>query len=470
MANINVTGSALSSNLSNLLMAPDITPGDAPSYQLCKTIYAFHPLGGKMVDTPIELAMSQARKISIPDSPEDRIRDAFMRQWKALKADEYIADTMRTARMYGVAAIVFGAKGVPTERPIDPKTFAKLDLYFNVLDPLNAAGSLVLNQDPNAPDFQKPTILTAAGQKYHASRSCVVMNGRPIYIEYTNSAFGYVGRSTYQRALYPLKSFVQSMVTDDMVTRKAGVIVAKMKQAGSIADKMMTTLAGIKRNVVKEAETDNVISISTDEAIETLDMQNTDTAMTTARSNIINNVAAAADMPAKLLNDESFAEGFGEGTEDAKAVVRYIEGLRKNMGPLYEFFDKIVQYSAWTPEFYATIQADFPEYKEVGYLDAFYRWRNSFTTEWPSLLVEPESKLVDVEKVKLESIVSALEAIMPEVDPANKARLIQWAADNINESKHLFKNPLTLDYEVLSEFVPPEPEPQDGAESFTSNE
>ena len=462
MANVNVSGSSLSSSLATLLMAPDITPGDAPSYQLCKTIYAFHPLGGKMVDTPIDLAMSQERKISIPEAPEDRVRDAFMREWKALKVDDYIADTMRTARMYGVSAIVYGAKGVPTDRPIDPKTFANLSLYFNVLDPLNAAGSLVLNQDPNAPDFQKPTIVTAAGQKYHASRSCVMMNGRPIYIEYTNSAFGYVGRSTYQRALYPLKSFVQSMVTDDMVTRKAGVLVAKMKQAGSIADRMMAAMSGIKRNVLKEAETENVISISTEEEIETLNMQNTDTAMTTARTNIIKNVASAADMPAKLLNDESFAEGFGEGTEDAKAVVRYIEGQRKAMGPLYEFFDKIVQYRAWTPEFYTTIQADFPEYREIPYVDAFYRWRNSFATEWPSLLVEPESKLVEVEKVKLDAIMSAVEAIKPDVDPANRARLIQWAADNINESKHLFKNPMVLDYEAIADYEPPAPEPIGG--------
>lgn len=457
MANINVSGSSLSSSLSALLMAPDITPGDAPSYQLCKTIYAFHPMGGKMVDTPIELAMSQERKISIPDAPEDRVRDAFMREWKALKADEYIADTMRTARIYGVAAIVYGAKGVPNDRPIDPKTFADLSLYFNVLDPLNTAGSLVLNQDPNSPDFQKPTIVTAAGQKYHPSRSCVTMNGRPIYIEYTNSAFGYVGRSTYQRALYPLKSYVQSMITDDMVTRKAGVIVAKMKQAGSIADKLMASMAGIKRNVVKEAETDNVINISTEEEIATLDMTNTDTAMTTARTNIIKNVASAADMPAKLLNDESFAEGFGEGTEDAKSVVRYIEGLRRNMGPLYEFFDKIVQYRAWTPEFFATIQKDFPEYQGVSYVDAFYRWRNSFATEWPSLLVEPESKLVEVEKVKLDAIMSALEKLLPDMDPENKARLIQWAADNINESKHLFKNPMVLDFEALADYEPPAP-------------
>lgn len=457
MATVNVSASALTTPLQELLMADDISPGAEASYQICKTIYAYHPLGGKMVDTPINLAMSQERKIAIPESPEDRVREAFRNEWRALNADKYIRNTMSIGRIYGASALVYGAEGVPTDRPIKPGDLADLKLYFNVLDPLNTAGSLVLNQDPNAPDFQKPTMVTAAGQKYHASRACVFMNGEPVYIQYTNSAFGYVGRSAFQRALFPMKSFVQSMVTDDMVTRKAGVLVAKIKPTGSIADRAIQTFNRMKRNIVKEAETDNVISITPEEAIESLNLVNTDTAMTTARKNIINNIATAADMPAKLLNEESFAEGFGEGTEDAKAVVRYIEGLRKEMQPLFDFMDSIVMHRAWTPEFYKTIQAEFPEYQKVGYTEAFYRWKNSFIAEWPSLLVEPESELVKVEDTKMKALMSAVEVLSPALDPDNKARVMEWFADNLNDSKHLFKNPLILDYEALRDYVPPEP-------------
>jgi hypothetical protein len=81
MAEINVMGSQLSSALMDILVADDIVPGSEPSYQLCKTVYAFHPLGGKIVDAPIALAMSQKRKISIPNSPEERVREAFERTW-----------------------------------------------------------------------------------------------------------------------------------------------------------------------------------------------------------------------------------------------------------------------------------------------------------------------------------------------------------------------------------------------------
>jgi hypothetical protein len=460
MADINVMGSSINSSLYQLLMAEDLVPGDEPSYELTKIIYAFHPLGGKIVDAPIALAMSQKRKISIPNSPEEKVREAFERKWKEIGANKYIANTVRLGRMQGASALVYGAKGVDTKDPIKPEDLAKLEpgLYFNTLDALNTAGSLVLNQDPNAPDFQKPVITTAAGTEYHPSRCLVFFNEQPIYILYTNSAYGYTGRSVYQRALYPLKSFVQSMITDDMVTRKAGVIVAKMKPAGSIADRAMAVFQGIKRNVVKEAQTNNVINITPEEDIETLNMVNTDTAMTTARKNILENIAVATPMPAKLLNSESYAEGFGEGTEDAKDVVRYIEGLREDMNPLYEFFDRIVMRLAWTEEFFDTIKAEVPEYKDKSYNEAFYDWANAFQAEWPSLLVEPESEQVKVEKIKFEALTAALEVLLPVSDPQNKARLVEFFANNMNESKRLFPSPLVLDYEDLATYEPPVPD------------
>ncbi|WP_027798257.1 anti-CBASS protein Acb1 family protein [Paraburkholderia dilworthii] len=458
MAEITILGSSLSSSLMDILMADGIIPGSEPSYHLCKTIYSFHPLGSKIVDQPIKLAMSQKRKISIPNSPEERVREAFERKWNEINADTYIANTWRLAKIYGASAIVFGAKGVDTKTPIKPEELAKKELYFNALDPLNTAGSLVLNQDPNAPDFQKPTLVTAAGQTYHPSRALVFFNESPLYIEYTNSAYGYTGRSVYQRALFPLKSFVQTLIADDMVARKVGVIVAKMKPAGSIADRAMAVLQGVKRNVVKEAQTNNVINITPEEAIETLNLLNADGALTTARKNILENIAAAVPQPAKLLNSESYAEGFGEGSEDAKEVVRYIDNERLSVEPLYKFFERIVMRLAWTPEFYATVQADMPKYKGMSYNEAFYEWSNSFEATWPSLLVEPESKLVEVEKVKFETLVSALEILLPALDPNNQARAIEFFANNMNESKHLITNPLVLDYDELREYVPPTPE------------
>ena len=457
MSKVAVNGTQIGNNLQQLMACADIVPGDEPSYQLCKITYEFHPLGSKMVDAPIRLAQSQERKITVSDSPEDRVRDAFIEEWTKIGADRAIASGTRLARIYGVGSLAILTEGEKPDEPLDFAKLAKQKIAISAFDPLNTAGSLVLNQDPNALDFQKHEGIAVSGVKYHRSRSCTIMNEEPIYISYTTSAFGFVGRSVYQRALYPLKSFINSMITDDMVVRKAGLLVAMMEQPGSIVDNPMMRLFGIKRNVLKEAETNNVISVGVDEKIETLNMQNLDGAYGMARGNLLKNIATAGDMPAVVIENETLAEGFGEGTEDAKTIARFVDRIRIDMAPFYVLMDKVVQHRAWNEDFYKTIQADFPEYKDVSYTAAFTKWQRSFKAVWPSLLKEPDSELILVDDVNLKAIIAMIEVLGPGLDPANKATLYEWGADNFNELRLLFSSPLVLDYDALLEYEPPVP-------------
>ena len=457
MSEIFVQGSALGNQLQQFLMSDYVEAGTEPSYQLCKIIYEWHPLGIKMAQKPLRIAMSQAREITIKNSPGDAVKEAFLTEWTALGVDDHILNVGTLARIYGIASCAFGTPGIPTNEDIPLAKLPGLRLYFNDLDPLNTSGSLVLNQDPNSPDFQKHAAITVAGQPYARSRSVTLMNEKPIYISYTSSAFGFSGRSVYQRALFPLKSFVQTMITDDMVTKKAGVIVAKIKQAGSVVNNLMAGALGIKRDIVKESATNNVINIGPDDSVETLDMQNAEKA-NYARKNILENIAAADDMPARMLTEETLAEGFGEGSEDAKKEAQYIDRMRKWLAPLYSFFEPIVMYRAWNPEFYKTIQAQYPDiYGDVEYSVAFTSWVNSFRAEWPNLLKEPDSELAKAEKVKLEGMVQLLQTLLPMLDPENKARMIQWAIDNCNDMKLLFGAALEFDMDALMAYVPPEP-------------
>jgi hypothetical protein len=457
MSTINIAGPNLGGSLQDLLMADELVPGSDVSYQLCKTIYSYHPLGRKMVDSPILMAQSQSRQISIANSPENRARQAFEDEWSRIHADKYIAQLGSIARIYGVSSVIVGADGIEPDKELPTDKLGDLKLYFNILDPLNTAGSLVLNQDPNSPDFLKSAAITVSGKPYHRSRSVVLMNEQPVYIEYTTSAFGYVGRSVYQRALFPLKSFVNTMVTDDMIARKAGLIIAKLKAPGSIIDSAMQRLAGVKRQLLKEAATNNVMSIDIAESVESLNLQNIDGAGSFARNNILKNIATAADMPAKMLDNETMVAGFGEGTEDAKNIARYVDGIRMWLNPVYEFFDEIVMRRAWNVDFYETIQADFPEYKDVSYTDAFYRWKNGFTATWPSLLKDPEAD-TKAEDVRQKAILGMMEVLLPHMDPDNRTRLIEWAVDSSGENKTLFPQPLVLDYEALAEYEPPQPD------------
>ena len=451
----------LSSPLIDLLAAEEIVPGSAASYQTCKTILAYHPLGAKMAEAPINMAQSQPREIAVPGGPESRLIPAFQREWAAtangLGADELIKNTMKLARVYGIASIVVGDRKSP-EASADPLPIDRLhdtELYYNVLDPLNTAGSLVLDQDPNSPDFQKPRALKVGARTYHPSRSVIVMNEQPIYIEFTSSGFGFVGRSVYQRPLFPMKTFIQSMITDQYVTQKVGLLIAKMKAPGPVMNNRIMNFFGIKRQQLKAGLTGNVLTIGTEDSIESLNFQNLEGAARFSRDNCLKNIAMGASMPAKLLEQEEMIGGMAEGTEDSKQIARYIDRVRIEMNPLYAFFDGIVQRRAWSPDFYKTIQRDYEEYRKVPYETAFYQWTNSFKPTWPNLLAEPESKRLEAEKIRFESVVALVESLSPLLDPENKAALVSWAADEINSRRDLFSSPLTIDEDALAAYVPP---------------
>jgi hypothetical protein len=451
MAILSVNGSQLGNSLNDLLTAAEIVPGDAPSYQLCKTIYSFHPLGAKMVEAPIRIAQSQKREIRVPDSPGEAVVKAFEEEWEKIGADEHIFNVRALSRVYGIASIALLTEGEDFAKPVDFKNLSKATIGFNVYDPLNTSGSLVLNQDPLSIDFQKVVTISVSGKPFHRTRSLVLMNERPLYIEYTNSAFGYVGRSVYQRALFPLKSFIQSMVTDDMVTKKAGLLIAFIKQAGSIIDGIMARVTGIKRALLQSGVTNNVLSMGNEDKVESLNLMNVDGASSAARKNVLENIAAADDMPAVILNSETFAEGFGEGTEDAKKVAQYVDRERRTMRPAYSFFDDVVMYRAWNDDFLDGLRNKFPEqYGKITNEQLFIRFKNSFTATWPSLLKEPDSEQVKVEDVKLRAIIALVEILLPVCLGENRAALIQWAADNFNELELMFGAPLVLDYEELA--------------------
>lgn len=452
-ASIDLVSASLGGSLEQLLMADDLVPGSEPSYQLCKTIYLYHPLGAKMVEKPLRLAMSQRRKISVQDAPLEVV-EAFETEWDRLKADNHIFDTMRLSRIYGVSAVVLLEDGKLSNKPLDLDDVWKRPVAFNVLDALNTAGSLVLSQVPTDPAFNKPVTVSTNGQQVHPTRFEVILNEQPIYLSYTPSAYGFSGRSIYQRALFPLKSYISGMLANDMILTKLGVLVMKMEAPGSIIDAAMQKVAALKRTVMKALKTYQVVQIGKDEDAATLNMQNVDGAGKFARDNILKDIASSMDAPAKFLDDETFASGLAEGSEDAKNIVHFLEGERRKMAPLYRFFDKVCMHRAWSPELYDRLKNQYPDWiGERSYQDCFYEWQEAFVAEWPSLLIEPESEVVEVEKVKVESILATAQTLLDKMDPDNQLEVVRWVADNISENKKLYPHTLDLDYDALKTWL-----------------
>jgi Protein of unknown function (DUF1073) len=439
------------SPLFQILMAPDIVPGDEPSYETCKILMAYHPLGEKLTLTPIELAQSQDRIITIQDGPEDELKEAFQKEWASLRATEHLATLGQLSRGYGIASIALMSEGTPLNRPINKRELWKSAVSFNLLDPLNTSGSLVLNQNPQNPSFQKVTGVRIGGNPLHPSRSITLQNGSPLYIMWTSSAFGFTGRSVFQRILYPLKTYIETMITNRLVVIKTGVLVAKIQSPGSIITELMERVAGIKRDLLREASTGNVLSIGTEDEIKSLDFTNMEGPFSMARKFNLDDIATGAGMPAIIINQETFAEGFGEGTEDAKKVSKYVGSVRIWLQPAYTWMDDIVMSRAWNPEFYEGIQKKYPEqYGNVPFVAAFFKWHNSYQALWPNFLEEPESEEIRVDEVKFKAVVAAFEVVYPTLPTPNlKATLIRWLEECFNERKELFPSPLELDFDDL---------------------
>lgn len=449
------SGVALTSELQAIIDADEIVPGTPSSYQTCKALWTLHPLGGKLVESPITLAQSEGREISIPGIAEDELKSAFEKEWKKLDATARIRDTMHITRAYGAGAVAYGFPDLPTDQALDDpfELATRPGLYFNVYDPLNLSGSIITNQNPNAPDFQKPNkSITAAGQPYHPSRTCINFHGTPVYLDFQSSSFSFSGRSVFLRVLYPMKSYLQTMQVNDMVSRKAGLLVAKTRQNGSIIDGIMERIGAVKRSLLKEAVTDQVLQVDVDDVIESLNLQNIDKAMEMARNNIIADVAVGSDVPAIILKDEAFAQGFANGEQDMMRVIQFVNAVREQMQALYDYFTRIVQYRAWNADFFTTLQAAHPEALGTrDYKAWFFETRDRFKTTWPSLIQESQGEATERNAKKLKAMSDLFKVLAPGIDPENGARLRQWITDACNNMPELFESVMEFDSVAFAE-------------------
>lgn len=448
----------LNSQLAEFLMGEDIQPGSDTGYKMCKIIWEYHPLGGKMVEKPIEMAMFKPRIYNVSDDAEDRIVNAFIETWKRLGVTQKIKNLFFNARCFGAAAIGIGQDSVSSYKPLSKMGLQEEDIFINIFDPLVAAGSMVSSQDPNARDFQEPNkYLDIQGKKWHPSRTVKVFTGSPIYLSFQPSSMGFTGRSVFQRCVYPLRSYINTMVTNDLVSEKAGVLVAKTAQNSSVVSGILGMANKAKRSMLKAVKSKGVINIGQNDSVESLNLQNIDGAMNSARNNIIADISAGSDVPAAILKDEAFANGFGEGKEDSKAVSQYIDSVRQSIDPVITFFEEIVQYIAWNEDFYNSLKNEYPDLYTEDYYTTFFRWRASFDAKWPELQEESPEGRQDSESKLLEQTIRAYEALLPRLDPDNQATAAQWVSDVVNVLEAYEGSPLVLDIEKLKRYQPPVP-------------
>ncbi|ARF49828.1 anti-CBASS protein Acb1 family protein [Pantoea stewartii] len=457
----------LSSELMQILDSDAIKPGTDVGYNTCKLLWQFHPLGGKLVEKPINMAMCKPRSYNVETDPDERVVRQFREVWERMGLNEKIKNLFYVSRCYGAAAIGVGTDGVTCKDPLPTFGLREEDVYINVWDPLNAAGSMVTDQNPNSRFFQQANAtLKIASKSWHPSRTLKIFNGTPIYLEYQNSTFGFTGRSVFQRVLYPMKSYIGTMVANNLVAKKAGVLVAKTEQNGSVASGIMAAATGKKRENVKISENEGVLSIGTKDDIESLNLQNIDKALSTARDNIISDISAGSDVPAILIKEEAFSNGFGEGKEDSKAISQYVDGVRQVIEPVMDYFERLVRYIAWNEDFYTSLKNDYPDIITEDYQTTFRMWEREFDAGWQELVEESPDKRRESDSKVVQQAGALFSIMAQQLDPENRAMAAEWLASVTNATETYGDSPMIIDKEALSKYQPPPPQdPNNGGQT-----
>lgn len=163
-----------------------------------------------------------------------------------------------------------------------------------------------------------------------------------------------------------------------------------------------------------------------------------------------------------LRKEEAFSNGFGEGTEDSKAISQYIDGVRQQIEPVMDYFERLVQYIAWNEEFYQSLKNDYPDIITDDYKTTFYQWRREFTATWQELVEESPDKRRESDSKVIQQAIALFSAVSPQVDPENRAAVTEWLASLVNATQTYGEAPLIIDVDALANYEPPKQETPDG--------
>ena len=154
-------------------------------------------------------------------------------------------------------------------------------------------------------------------------------------------------------------------------------------------------------------------------------------------------------MPAQFLTSDALSQGFGEGTEDAKLIISYIDRVRLDMKNLYDFMDMVVMHNAWTPEYFESIRLSLKD-PLMTYEEFFSSCKRSFRATWPDALEPSKKERIEQQRISYESVLQVWNSLSRTTEGENKGNLMKWVVDNLNEMGDLFPNKLKVDTDEIA--------------------
>lgn len=427
------------------------------TYQECKSIYRYWPLGKRIASQLPNFAMSAPREIIVKDAPVDVI-EQFNKTADSVNLDKQIRKCSIYARIYGLAAMYIACENVNADKNLTQKDVISNRIAFNILDPLNIS-SVNVDQDASSMFYQKVKHITINGNiNVGSRRATVVFNDIPLYLKFNPSTFSFSGASVYQNMTGLIKSWNRAIISLERMSTKAGSIIVKGKDRSHTSG---VSMGAISKNLslIRDMQNDGIANIGEGEVefFQLTGMQDIDTLVNSLNTALM---MALSDTPSAILLDKNLSNGFNDGSEDMKAIIMAVDNFRKLvLSPLYDFADPFVMYKAWDDEFVERIKEEYPsDYRGMSNVEIVQSWVEGFSFEWGNLYPEPEKDKIETNSAKLDLLAKAKEL------GAN----LKDVQEELN-SLDIFGNDMELSEQNIEDFDSNDDESDDVSDEYSDN-
>lgn len=329
------------------------------SYQQCKDIYTYWPLGRRVASSLPTFALSAGREFSFGDFPGD-CASRFVDTLTFYGIDDLVKHCAIYARVFGLAGIYVVCDKVDETKPLTHEDIQESVIGFNLLDPLILNG-VDIDQNPLSLNYQKITAVKINGAVTNPKRVVTIFNDMTFYLRWVTSTFNWGSTSIYQNMVALIKSWNRCVLALERIATKAGALVVKSRD-GSVLNAVTLNAAKRTLNLIRNLQNDGAASVEKDTDIEFFSLTGVgevDAIIEQMNSLIL---MALSDTPASLLLDKELARGFSDGREDMKSLLIAVDSFRRNsLSPLYAFLDKIMLSKAFNDSFLNTLKEKYPQ-------------------------------------------------------------------------------------------------------------
>jgi hypothetical protein len=242
----------------------------------------------------------------------------------------------------------------------------------------------------------------------------------------------------FERPFVSLQDLLENDNAVRTINQKIAAIIHKKEFADqSFLEQSNRSVLGHIVEKIKSLFSGGVAVIGMGEEISGIDLAHNAELLKTNRDIILASIAQASSdgIPVSMLKNALETKGFGSGEPEKQNEDENILKHQKHLKSIYHFFDPFIQRMAWNDkEWYASIQKQYPEYRNIKQNHAIQMWKAAFNWEWNPISEPTEKEKTDDAKAKSD-IMGALMMTAQglQLPPENMLNLFESYVENLND-------------------------------------